>query len=159
MNVDELDPADPEGAIAAAVARVSNWGRWGPDDVRGTMNFLDSAKRVAAAALIRSGEAISLAQAFDMDGPQKGWRRRTNPIHTMLDTDTDTGTDAVADVQDRLPIGDEAGVGGARPGGSARSPHQESERLDVDGLACTDSPCPERDSGSDREDFLPDRPP
>ena len=24
-----------------------------------------------------------------MDGPQKGWRRRTNPVHTMLDTGTD----------------------------------------------------------------------
>jgi hypothetical protein len=27
-----------------------------------------------------------------MNGPQKGWRRRTNPVHTMLDTGT--GTDA-----------------------------------------------------------------
>jgi kynurenine formamidase len=24
-----------------------------------------------------------------MNGPQKGWRRRTNPVHTMLDTGTD----------------------------------------------------------------------
>ncbi len=39
-----------------------------------------------------------------MDGPQKGWRRRTNPVHTMLDT----GTDAVAGVQ-----GFPHGLGGA----------------------------------------------
>jgi kynurenine formamidase len=100
----DLDPSDPEGAIAAAAERVSNWGRWGADDVRGTMNFLDDAKRASAGALIRTGRAISLSQAFDMDGPQKGWRRRTNPVHTMLDT----GTDAVAGIQ-----GFPHGLGGA----------------------------------------------
>ena len=68
------------------------------------MNFLDSAKRREAAALIRTGESYSLSQRFDMDGPQKGWRRRTNPVHTMLDT----GTDAEAGVQ-----GFPHGIGGA----------------------------------------------
>ncbi|MEU4312272.1 cyclase family protein [Nocardia sp. NPDC024068] len=104
MNPDELDRTDPEGAIAAAAARVSNWGRWGPDDVLGTMNYLDDATRRAAAASIRTGRSFSLSQSFDMDGPQKGWRRRTNPVHTMLDT----GTDAVAGIQ-----GFPHGLGGA----------------------------------------------
>ncbi|MCW2819098.1 MAG: putative cyclase [Marmoricola sp.] len=99
-----LDRTDPEGAVAEAVSRVSNWGRWGEDDVLGTLNFLDDAKRVEGAALVRTGSAYSLSQAFDMDGPQKGWRRRTNPVHTMLDS----GTDAVAGVQ-----GFPHGIGGA----------------------------------------------
>jgi kynurenine formamidase len=84
-----LDRADPEGEIARTVAVHSNVGRWGPDDVLGTLNFLDDAKRVAGARLVRRGAAFSLAQPFDADGPQKGWRRRTNPVHTMLDTGTD----------------------------------------------------------------------
>src|SRR3954464_9764952 len=100
----ELDRADPEGAIAAAAKRCSNWGRWGADDVLGTLNFLDEAKRVEGAALVRRGVSFSLAQSFDMDGPQKGWRRRTNPVHTMLDT----GTDAERGVQ-----GFPHGLGGA----------------------------------------------
>ncbi|MGW0179943.1 cyclase family protein [Nocardia sp. NPDC003345] len=104
MTPEELDRTDPEGAIAAAAARVSNWGRWGPDDVLGTMNFLDDTTRRAAAAAIRTGQSLSLSQSFDMDGPQKGWRRRTNPVHTMLDT----GTDAVAGIQ-----GFPHGLGGA----------------------------------------------
>lgn len=83
------DRTDPAGCIAAAAARCSNWGRWGADDRRGTMNFLDATKRRDAARLIRSGQSFSLSQRFDMDGPQKGWRRRTNPVHTMLDTGTD----------------------------------------------------------------------
>jgi kynurenine formamidase len=39
-----------------------------------------------------------------MDGPQRGWRRRTNPVHTMLDT----GTDAALGIQ-----GFPHGIGGA----------------------------------------------
>ena len=104
MKVSELDRTDPEGAIAQTVARVSNWGRWGPDDVLGTMNFLTSAKRREAAGLVRTGHSYSLSQSFDMDGPQRGWRRRTNPVHTMLDT----GTDAAAGTQ-----GFPHGIGGA----------------------------------------------
>ena len=84
-----MDRTDPEGAIAAAAQRCSNWGRWGNDDVLGTLNFLDEAKRREGAALVRRGVSFSLAQRFDADGPQKGWRRRTNPIHTMLDTGLD----------------------------------------------------------------------
>lgn len=89
-----LDPDDPAGAVAAAAKRCSNWGRWGADDVLGTLNFLDEAKRREGAALVRRGVSFSLAQRFDGDGPQKGWRRRTNPVHTMLDTglDAERGT-------------------------------------------------------------------
>ncbi|WIM98765.1 cyclase family protein [Actinoplanes oblitus] len=99
-----IDRTDPEGAIAAAARRCSNWGRWGAGDVRGTMNFLTEARRAHAASLVRRGVSFSLAQSFDANGPQKGWRRRTNPVHTMLDT----GTDAVAGVQ-----GFPHGIGGA----------------------------------------------
>jgi len=90
-----VDPARPEQAIAAAAAACSNWGRWGDDDARGTLNFLTGDKRVAGARLVRKGASFSLAQPFDMNGPQNGWRRRTNPVHTMLDT----GVDAARGVQ------------------------------------------------------------
>jgi hypothetical protein len=93
-----------EQAIAAAVQHYRNWGRWGPDDRLGTVNFIDEAKRRQAAGLVRRGVSISLSQSFDTDGPQKGWRRRTNPVHTM----TDTGTDAAAGKQ-----GFPHGIGGA----------------------------------------------
>jgi kynurenine formamidase len=99
-----LDRADPEGEIAKAAAQFSNWGRWGEDDVLGTLNFLTPDTRAAAGRLIRTGRSFSLAQSFDMNGPQKGWRRRTNPVHTMLDT----GTDAAAGNQ-----GFPHGIGGA----------------------------------------------
>ena len=100
----ELDRGAPEQEIAKAAAAYSNWGRWGEDDVLGTLNFLTPDVRMEAARLVRTGASFSLAQSFDMSGPQKGWRRRTNPVHTMLDT----GTDAAAGSQ-----GFPHGIGGA----------------------------------------------
>jgi kynurenine formamidase len=93
-----------EQAISEAALRYRNWDRWGPEDVLGTVNFIDDAKRRQAAGLVRRGVSISLSQSFDTDGPQRGWRRRTNPVHTM----TDTGTDAAAEKQ-----GFPHGLGGA----------------------------------------------
>lgn len=85
-----MDRNDPLGSIASMAERCNNWGRWGDDDVLGTLNFIDDTKRLEAAGLVQAGRAFSLAQAFDTNGPQRGWRRRTNPVHTM----TDTGTEA-----------------------------------------------------------------
>ncbi|MBM7054326.1 cyclase family protein [Streptomyces durocortorensis] len=99
-----LDRHAPEAEIAKAVGAFSNWGRWGEHDVLGTLNFLDEAKRRQGAGLIRRGASFSLSQSFDMDGPQRGWRRRTNPVHTMLDT----GVEASLGIQ-----GFPHGLGGA----------------------------------------------
>jgi kynurenine formamidase len=78
--------------------RCKNWGRWGPDDEAGTLNFISPAELIAAGKLIKRGKAFSLGLNFDKNGPQKGlWGNRFNPIHTMLAT----GTDAVAGVQDK----------------------------------------------------------
>jgi kynurenine formamidase len=41
--------------------RISNWGRWGKEDQRGALNYITDAKRAAAARLVTTGEAISLA--------------------------------------------------------------------------------------------------
>jgi len=100
----ELDRTNPEAEIAARAEAYRNWGRWGDDDVLGTLNYIDDAIRADAAALVTTGTLISLSQSFDMNGPQKGWRRRTNPVHTMLDT----GTDAERGTQ-----GFPHGIGGA----------------------------------------------
>jgi len=81
--------------------RYSNWGRWGPDDQRGTLNFITADRVLAACALPRSGRVISCALPFDENGPQTGRGGRHNPIHTMLVD----GGDALAGHQDQLPGG------------------------------------------------------
>jgi kynurenine formamidase len=42
-------------------ASVMNWGRWGPDDQLGTLNYVTPEKVCAAAALVRSGRRVSMA--------------------------------------------------------------------------------------------------
>ena len=81
--------------------RYSNWGRWGPDDERGTLNFITPERVLAACALPRRGLVISCALPFDAKGPQSGVGGRYNPIHHMLAT----GADAAAGAQDFLPGG------------------------------------------------------
>lgn len=103
-NPADLDRTDPEAEIGARAEAFRNWGRWGEDDVLGTLNLIDEPKRIAAAGLVQRGTVVSLSQSFDTNGPQKGWRRRTNPVHTM----TDTGTDA-----ERGNQGFPHGIGGA----------------------------------------------
>lgn len=81
--------------------RYSNWGRWGPDDQRGTLNFITPDRVLAACALPRSGQVISCALPFDSKGPQSGVGGRYNPIHTMIAD----GGDALAGAQDHFPGG------------------------------------------------------
>jgi kynurenine formamidase len=99
-----LDPTNPEAAIASAAEAYRNWGRWGNDDVHGTLNFIDESKRLEASRLVRRGVTFSLSQQFNGEGPQSGWRGRVNPVHLM----TDTGLAAQAGIQ-----GFPHGIGGS----------------------------------------------
>jgi kynurenine formamidase len=40
---------------------VKNWGRWGPDDELGTLNYITPQHVARAAALVRSGRTVSMA--------------------------------------------------------------------------------------------------
>ena len=78
--------------VLAYCERHSNWGRWGPDDERGTLNLVTPDMVRNAAQLVRKGMPISLALPFDEHGPQTGGLGRFNPIHLMIRD----GADAVA---------------------------------------------------------------
>jgi kynurenine formamidase len=65
--------------------RVSNWGRWGDDDERGTLNFITPAAVLRGVASVQRGEAFSLAIPMNEDGPQTGaMPGRINPQHRMV---------------------------------------------------------------------------
>lgn len=40
--------------------RVCNWGHWGPDDEKGTLNYIRPEHLIASASLVRSGRTVSL---------------------------------------------------------------------------------------------------
>jgi hypothetical protein len=50
--------------VLGYVEQVSNWGRWGPDDQRGTLNLITDEHRVAAARLVSDGRTVSCARAI-----------------------------------------------------------------------------------------------
>ncbi|MSQ26468.1 MAG: cyclase family protein [Dehalococcoidia bacterium] len=47
--------------------KYSNWGRWGKDDQKGTLNFITPDVRKRAAALVRDGHAVSCARVITTD--------------------------------------------------------------------------------------------
>ncbi|MET0628599.1 MAG: cyclase family protein, partial [Acidimicrobiia bacterium] len=74
--------------VRALGTRLSNWGRWGPDDERGATNLITPDRVVAAAALVRTGKVFDLGIPFDESGPQTGTGIRQNPLHLMSATGT-----------------------------------------------------------------------
>jgi len=91
--------------LREAAEKYKNWGKWGPEDEIGTLNYTKSEDIVAAARLVRKGKVISLALNFDNAGPQGAKSKypamgRINPVHTMLRT----GTDAYSGVLDHRGI-------------------------------------------------------
>ena len=51
-----------DAEIDAALPRLTNWGRWGPADRRGTLNLISPETVRTAAALVREGRSVSLAR-------------------------------------------------------------------------------------------------
>ncbi len=55
-------PAMTEKEVLGLFTTCSNWGRWGKDDERGTLNYITPEKRVRAALLVKTGLAVSLGR-------------------------------------------------------------------------------------------------
>jgi kynurenine formamidase len=68
--------------------RLSNWGRWGNDDERGTVNLITPERIVEASQLARQGKIFDLGIPFDAKGPQPG-SGRINPVRLMSETGAD----------------------------------------------------------------------
>src|SRR6201999_205082 len=48
--------------------RCSNWGRWGTDDERGTLNLIGPEQRIRAAGLVKDGVTVSIAHPVNTVG-------------------------------------------------------------------------------------------
>jgi kynurenine formamidase len=59
--------------------RVRNWGRWGDDDSRGTLNHINPEVLMRAVGSARQGKMFSLGMRFDRKGPQGVHSGRINP--------------------------------------------------------------------------------
>ncbi|MEV3990493.1 cyclase family protein [Streptomyces sp. NPDC049837] len=92
--------------------RVNNWGRWGEDDERGTLNLItDDAVREAARD-VRTGLRVPLALELRQDGVQTGLiPGRVNPLHAMVQINQELfGPGTVATSDDVVTLGLQAGT-------------------------------------------------
>lgn len=60
---------------------LSNWGRWGPDDRRGTLNLITPEKVASATQLVRDGRSVSCARVIDFGERASVLESRIPPLH------------------------------------------------------------------------------
>jgi kynurenine formamidase len=74
--------------VDAWMEELSNWGRWGDDDQRGTINLITPAKRLQAVGLVTEGFSVSLARDVEKEPAPDNSR----PFgHKMLNTGASEG--------------------------------------------------------------------
>jgi kynurenine formamidase len=86
----------------AVFAAVRNWGRWGPDDELGTLNYITPEMVRAAAGLVRSGRQVSMSIPMNtVAGPDN-----PSPVihHVVQGHDIDIGSSSVTFATDFLGL-------------------------------------------------------
>jgi|SRR5579875_1611131 kynurenine formamidase len=82
--------------------KVKNWGRWGPQDELGTLNYITPDTVRAAAALVRSGRQVTMALPMNKTaGPDN-----PEPVihHVVQGHDVDIGSSSLTFATDYLGI-------------------------------------------------------
>jgi kynurenine formamidase len=88
-------------AFQALFDQCSNWGRWGADDERGTLNLITPEKRTAAAGLVRDGATVSCAHPVNTQGDAEN----TSPaVHLMVRAGDVFDGKTVTSIADHLAI-------------------------------------------------------
>ena len=57
MTIDNRGLTDKD--VLSYMDSLSNWGKWGPEDQLGALNYLTEAKRQQASSLIQDGHVVS----------------------------------------------------------------------------------------------------
>lgn len=72
---------------------LKNWGKWGPDDEIGTVNYITPEKVKAAASLVKSGRSVSLSIPINTVAGPDNPVPATHYMATTLDVDVGAGED------------------------------------------------------------------
>jgi hypothetical protein len=83
MTGSTADVQDSDEEFAAMFEACKNWGKWGADDQLGTVNYITADVRLAAAAVVRSGESFSVCRPL-AKGPGDGNHPRVDHHMAMF---------------------------------------------------------------------------
>jgi kynurenine formamidase len=75
-----------ETAWRSQFSALSNWGRWGPSDQRGTLNLLTEDVVAAAGRLIRSGRRVSCSRRVEFSYTVNAYEAFRSPLRLMTAT-------------------------------------------------------------------------
>jgi kynurenine formamidase len=73
----------PQSQLLEWMDSLSNWGRWGADDQRGTLNLVTSDVTLGATRLVQEGATVSCARAWSYEAASDVNSRRV-PQHYMI---------------------------------------------------------------------------
>jgi kynurenine formamidase len=90
--VDRQDADLSEEEFRALFREVCNWGRWGAEDERGTLNELTRERIAAAARLVRTGETVSLGLPLNTQGGIANPEPAVHRMTQLADADIGSGT-------------------------------------------------------------------
>lgn len=82
----EQRPTLTEEAWEAYFTTLSNWGRWGPTDQRGTLNLIDASKVADAAGLVREGRHVSCGRQVEFGSRVSVYEAENRPLHFVTST-------------------------------------------------------------------------
>ncbi len=91
----------PVGEVNKYMETLSNWGRWGPDDVIGTLNYITPQKRAEAAKLVKKGITVSCSNVLF---PETASDVTNPPLHYMIGTGNDAPQKGMGGAMDFLGI-------------------------------------------------------
>jgi kynurenine formamidase len=83
MSIDHDHTQDPSLTRLLADS-PKNWGKWGPDDEVGSLNYLTPEVVVAAAGAIKSGKVFTLQVKMANPAGDPVWPGRTGAVRTMV---------------------------------------------------------------------------
>ena len=80
------EPLPTEEQVRGYLEACSNWGRWGPDDSAGTVNHVTPEKRREAAALVKTGRAVSISYPLNTVGGPGNWNPAQHFVRSLGQT-------------------------------------------------------------------------
>ncbi len=96
-----MKPTMSDSQLEALLERVCNWGRWGADDERGTLNFITDSIRTGAVKSVESGRSVSLSLPLDTTPAPDNFEP---VVHLMHQTGHDGKRDAFPHCTDFFTI-------------------------------------------------------
>ncbi len=91
-------PVPSEEEVIRYMDTLSNWGRWGPDDELGTLNFITPEKRQRAAQLVRDGVTVTCSRPIVTDITAD---TTFQPMRFMVDSGEGRDTDPTERILER----------------------------------------------------------